>query len=316
MDVISLLEVVNSVASQVPIPEDWDNRLEMEAGIPKGLKIKVSENSSERLDKLTSDLLDGLFKLTYRHSFAAGGLDCYLHEEDPNDLAWFDVGQTGWQKKSIKARTDGLEILVYMSLHFERYIKAFKTGRFNGWPKVNNLLDEDAQFARKEDSQRLKEIGFERSQIIKFLNNHKIPHSLTLPSNNQRDLLHSHGLDSGIEQESIAVNNAFLIEAGQSERSKIHRINAKRHILADLIEKAQAQAGVKGEDPKEVYFILTQMAQSTTPPIPLLEFVKGKGIKYQSGEIIKPYTLNALKKYLNPALRGKKKDPPTKLADK
>lgn len=319
MDVISLLEVVDSVVSKVPIPESWTADLARFAGIQGGITVQPLENgnSSAVKDELMSVFLNGLFQSVYRDSQAAGALDFHLDREDATELAWFDSGQTGWQKKSSKARAEALEILVYMSRSFSRYINAYVAGKFIGWPKVNNIEESEGRFAKKDDAKRLREIGFERSKMIEFLNKIGIPHTLKNPSDasNINQSGYS-GQDLSMEEGGAGISNQARDEAGQNRKKKVHRINTRRHVLADLIEKAQAQAGENGEDPNEVYVILTQMAQSTTPPIPLLEFVKGKGIKYQSGEVIKAYTKNALKKYLNPALRGKKKVPATKLVEK
>jgi len=122
------------------------------------------------------NLLSHLFLSAYRDSQAAGALDCYLDREDAPD--WYDWGQTRWPKVSTVARTEGLAKLVHMSRYFDRYAKAYQSGRFDNWPRLSDIQSHEGKYERPEDAQRLREIGFDRNELIEYLDKIGIPHTL------------------------------------------------------------------------------------------------------------------------------------------
>ncbi len=321
MEVISVLEVVDSVAKQVPTPEGWRDGILNRAEIPILLLADQHPSKSrlsERIHGMKGDFLNGLFLTAYRDSQAAGALDYYFDRVGEDALQWLDWGQTGWPKVSATARSEGLAMLVHMSRYFERYSKAYQAGRFDGWPRVSDVQSSEGKFEKRNDAQRLTEIGFERAKAIDFLNRHEIPHSLgnslPAPGREQRDM--SDGNPSVlIEDSDIAAHRRDISDSSDQEGNsqpvdgrRVHHING-RHILANLIDQARTQAGEDRNDARIVYGFLVLMAKSGNYPPTLIGFEPRRGVKYLSGTDEKFYTKEALRKYMNPEARGRKKSP-------
>lgn len=322
MDVISILEVVDSVASQVPTPETWKDGVLNRAEVPMSPFTDRSGKASisERIHGIKVGLLNNLFLSAYRDSQAAGALDCYLDRVSEEGPKWLDWGQTGWPKVSMAARSDGLAMLVHMSRYFERYAKAYQSGRFDGWPQSNEIQSHEGKFKKQNDAQRLNEIGFERTELIRFLNTNEISHSLgdgsSTHDNAPQDVSDSVTSAPINEPDCDERRDASLDNAIQEEKisspahgGRVHRIEGRGHVLADLIAKAQAQAD-HPNDERIVYPILVEMAQSGNHPR-LIGFVPGDGIKYLTGDGYRHYTQVALRKYLRPETRGRKKPLPS-----
>lgn len=324
MDVISILEVVDSVASQVPTPETWKDGILNRAEVPMSPFTDRSGKAriSERIHGIKINLLNNLFLSAYRDSQAAGALDCYLDRVSEEGPKWLDWGQTGWPKVSMAARSDGLAMLVHMSRYFERFAKAYQSGRLDDWPQSNEIQSHEGKFKKQNDAQRLNEIGFERTELIRFLNKNEIPHSLrdgsSTHGNVPQDVSDSVPSAPINEPDSDERPDAALDNSTQKEKiskpehgKTVHFISKQGHVLANLIEKAQAQAGDQRNDERVVYEILVAMAQSGNYRPRLDSFVPGDGIKYLTGDGYRHYTQVALRKYLRPETRGRKKPLPS-----
>lgn len=321
MEIISVLEVVESIATQVPAPT------ERPAGILDRNDVPASalRHKFEKLHfpvsayRMRMNFLNGLFLSAYRDSQSAGALDFYLDQAKEGGPKWYDCGPTGWPKESSSAREEGLSMLVHMARYFERYMQAYQSGRFDGWPKRNEMKANEGKFATQTDSQRLSEIGFERAELVRFLRQYEIPSNLTTDSRNLAERSSAMGntpFPSAVETEVDLGNTTENIDKDlTTPGSSTHLINKSRHVLADFIAAAQAQAGDQRKNARVVYGILIKMADSGDFSPLVTKFIPREGIEYLSGTVYKPYTYGALDKYINPEKRGHKKKPPSEIDD-
>lgn len=305
MDFISVLELVESVAKHVPIPEAWkDGVLKLEE-IPVTPFIDRSGRAHvlESNHQIKVGMLNGLFLSAFRDSEAAAALDQYLHNAAAQGPRWFDWGETGRPKLSDAVRNEAMPMLVHMSRYFDRYVKIYQSGRFDSWPNANDIQSSEGKFKSTGDSRRLREIGFERTELIGFLAAHGIPHSLAGTSS-IHDAPQATVGNLQLHPSSVAVDKKHQSEPGRTVR----RAGVRRHVLADLIEAAQ-DAAADRRDAHGVWTILVNMAQSDNRPDLLDGFEPRKGVKYLAGDDYKYYTFDALRKYINPEARGRKTAP-------
>lgn len=296
MEVISVLEVVDSIASQVPVPEEWQQGFLKHDEVP--IKPYITRAGrviiSDSMHTLRVGFLNGAFRSAFRYSQAAGALDCYLDRSDSPTPSWFDCGQTGWHKVSIAARGEGLAMLVHMSRYFDRYRDAYLSGRLDSWPQINEMKSSEGKFEKAGDEQRLNELGFQRPELIEFLNENGIPHGLgETPFLSNREPLTN--FDSIALQ--LTVDSTMFIETSIAENlsptrseftiseekkmqscttSHVHRIEGG-DALTSIVEKAIVRAG--NESTADVWVQLRDIAKEKVSPF--TGIVKGPALQYK-----------------------------------
>lgn len=252
VDVIPLLKVIDAIASQVPVPKEW------QAGFLKSDEVPIKSYTnhsgrvivSKQMHTLRVGLLNGFFLSAYRYSQAAGALDCYLDRIDEKVPSWLDSSQTGWHKVSEAARSEGLAILVHMSRYFDRYRDAYQAGRLDDWPQMESMKSCEGKFKKISDEQRLGELSFYRLDLIEFLDAVGIPHSLekwtSLPERDRTT--NSKNVPMTAMNETITIthsdpilSSAVLSSEGKKMRElpvSLVRLTTGRDALTSIIELA------------------------------------------------------------------------------
>ncbi|RLK36105.1 hypothetical protein C7417_3880 [Cupriavidus plantarum] len=92
------------------------------------------------------------------------------------------------------------------------------------------------------------------------------------------------------------------INTQQPNRPKIHRTAARRHALTAVLEDAKNTAK-DASDYHSVWAELVRKADSEGRPAPLLGYVEGEGVKYQTDNGVKFLTKDALRKRMIPGAR-------------
>ena len=302
MDVVSVSEIVESIAEHVP--NEWSGEgplapadITVHISPRPGVDAETQKRAQERLHPLKAAALNRLFQTVFRESRAAAALDQYLHNAHAtgDGPRWFDWGETGRPKISDAARSEALDMLVHMSRWLHRYEMAFRAGQFDEWPTTNKIPRRDGKYEHEGDSDRLRNIGFERTEIICFLDSHDIPHSLrgaTLAPENPPLLESSAPLE---QPEATPVVNVPT-ETSAPPR-KITPLFTKKPDLSAVVARARAQA-IDPHSASAVFHVLQEMAESDDPPRPLLGFTPREGIKYRNGGDSGYVTLDALRKQL------------------
>ncbi|MFS2162443.1 hypothetical protein [Variovorax sp. Varisp62] len=297
MEYVSLREVLDSVSKQVPIPEDWEKILPL-SRIPflqEGGRYKnQTEDFQAALHKLKLSAINDLFQSAYQHSEAAPVLDQYLHNAAPHGPKWFDWRETGRPKISDSARHEGLRILVYMSEYFARCLEKFRAGRYDKYPRHGIPLYE-GMFKNLEDSDRIKQIVFDRNELVGFLDEIGIPHSISAKSSSaQASAIEASLATSLIAGEIDSKERVTPSKRDSSEKSvllaqptsTIHRTpNPGDHKLRKCIDQARAEADNR-DNVGDVWDKLKEMADEIKGPRPqgMGAFVEGKGIKYSDAQ--------------------------------
>ena len=321
MDFISVSELVESVAKHVPIPEAWKDGVLKRAEIPITPFIDRSGRAHvlESNHQIKVDMLNGLFLSAFRDSEAAAALDQYLHNAAAQGPRWFDWGETGRPKLSDAARNEAMPMLVHMSRYFDRYIKAYQLGRFDSWPNANDIQSSEGKFKNTGDAKRLREIGFERTELILLLDRHEIPHALGPAST---DFEEAHPAPGSTGDSTLALRPGRSIDERQSNPAsysstapkagepssgrKMHPPAGRQAILADEIKQAQEAAGADRYNARVVWAILFKMAEEKRTP--LLLGVTKSDVRYMTAHGGQEYTFRALQAYIT--RRRPKETPP------
>lgn len=313
MDVISLSDVIDSIAREVPVPKVGflkPNEVPVKPYVHRSGRVI----DSEKTHALRVGLLNGFFLSAYRYSQAAGALDCYLNRIDEKTPSWLDSSQTGWHKVTEGARTEGLSILVHMSRYFDRYRDAYQAGRLDAWPEVKTMKFSEGKFANFGDEQRLIELSFYRSELIEFLNAMEIPHSIEKASLPQRaPLISLNDVQSAsiIEEINIphsdgTLSSSDLASEGRKMRelpsSAVH-LSAGVDALSSLIELAILRsASAKTAD---VWIQLRDIA-TKEKTIPFTGIVKALALQYKDDYNLDAYfTREALRQRLKRRNQGR-----------
>ncbi|CAJ0873876.1 hypothetical protein R77569_02566 [Ralstonia mannitolilytica] len=100
------------------------------------------------------------------------------------------------------------------------------------------------------------------------------------------------------------LNGAMIArEAAQQNGKTIHVPRTRRrHALGHVIGKAKHAAN-EPDNYLSVWPELMRLAEQDEPPAPLLGYVDGEGVKYQTDNGIKFFTKDALRKQMNPNAR-------------
>lgn len=302
MEYVSLREVLDSVSQQVPIPEDWERILPL-SRIPflrEGGRYKnQTEDFQAALHKFKLSAINDLFQSAYRHSEAAPVLDQYLHNAAPHGPKWFDWGETGRPKISDSARHEGLRILVYMSGYFARCLEDFRTGRYDKYPHHNIPLHE-GMFKNPKDSDRITQIVFNRNELIGFLNEIEIPHSISATASSAQAVavktslatsLIAGEMDSKERATHLTSDSSAKSVAMTQITSAVHRTpNPNDHKLRKCIEQARAEVDDR-DNADDVWEKLKEMAEGTkrARPREITGFSEVEGIKYSNAKGLSSY---------------------------
>lgn len=296
MEYVSLREVLDSVSKQVPIPEDWEKILPL-SHIPNlpltGRYKNQTEDFRASLHKLRLSAINDLFQSAYRCSQAAPVLDQYLHNAAPGGPKWLDWGETGRPKISDSARSEGLRMLVHMSGYFARCLEDFQIGRYEKYPHHGIPLYE-GMFKNSNDVDRIQQIVFYREEIIEFLDDIGIPHSLgalAFPANEAKT-------SSKEEKNHTTSNVSVKSTAAKKPAVTVHRTSMPAdHKLRRCIDDARGEVANR-DDTQAVWSKLVDMAigKNRARPSEMINFVDGKGIAFLGPEKIEYFTKRLLGK--------------------
>ncbi|MCY1232483.1 hypothetical protein D9M72_449770 [compost metagenome] len=232
-------------------------------------------------------------------------LDQYLHNSTQR-LKWYDREETGRPKLSETAHAEVQPMLVHMAYYFDRYMAAFRARRFEHWPRGSDLQSSEGKFRKPADDKRMELVGFDRSELVDFLNCHAISHSLGVTaatctsqapetSTIEKSLL-PHNETESFEEAANSEKALNIPRASTKPGAVVHRIGKPGdHKLRKLIDQAREDAKNR-EDADEVWGILRKWAECATPPAEMKKYVEGKGIEYNRGVRTDYFTLLRLRK--------------------
>lgn len=309
---ISISEVVDSIAGCVSIPEEWKAEDSVNAGRPVPRILSAAAGASTKSTKFQLGLFNGLFNVAFRFSTAAGALECFLQEAAEHAPKLRDCGQTGWPKLVSEAtRDETMGMLVHMAKWSDRYEMARQIGRFEDWPGNTTVQFHEGKFKDLEDSERLQGLGFERTELVQFLEKYEIPHSLG--SEPSRDIARQ-----GVNEHGVQPSAIFPLELDISERegdqankpmkspngAKVtrHRLKTRRDMLDAPIEKAKERA-IDGEDYHSVWAALMHMAKTPDLYPPLLGHADDELKWGVSADEINFFSKENLRKRMDPGAR-------------
>jgi hypothetical protein len=293
MEFISLSEVIESVAGRVPVEEDWQEIYpEVRDGVPLGGPFKRS-------------MFNSFARTIYRDSMAAATLD----ETMCNAILppqWFDVGPTGRPKRSDKGADIATPILEHMANWYKRYGKGIDEQRIT--LLGNGTEAKEGQFLKPEHAKRFQEIGFDRTEIINFLNLSGIAHSFGDESVLQQTETDVESISRGDSQSAIgqlamSPNDTAdrIITADDASGRSIYRIKTRSGPLDGVIQKARELAS----DPNNYHAVWLELVKIATGPNPLspIHGYSDGEVKWQSGDDIKVLSKDALRKRIKPNAR-------------
>lgn len=282
MKFISVREVLDSIANQLTVPQDYVDRLPI-SDTPTSDPAEIWPYSDQKkappivrwFHNVKVRMLNDLFISAFQRSNAAAVLDQHLHNSTQRPK-WYDCNETGRPKVSETAHAEVQPMLVHMAHYFDRYMKAFRAGRFEHWPRGSNIQGSEGKFGKPADDQRMELIGFDHSELVEFLDRHAISHSLGTASH----------LILPRAAEASEVNR--LTPPSQSPvdfASRIHRAEKPGdHKLRRCIDQARNEAKDRW-DVDEVWRILAEMAEGVRRrrPPEMERHVLGRGIEFRRG---------------------------------
>lgn len=266
MGFISLSDVIDAIASFVPIPDDWGGGyLQTVADTPSYVSFRMS-------------MFNLFMNKVYCTSEAAAILDQHIHNASVKRPRWFDIGQTGRPKLGEAAHGEAMAILVHMANWFGRYDKAYRFDRIPWWVS-NGLKNYEGKFNSRDASRRAEEIGFDRTEIVNFLKLNGVSHSLrceVLPEENIK--VESNKKNDVIDSLSIVDLPVFTVKPETNTKAAVtqttgdllanprvtHSTKSRRNILDTLLDDAIKLAGSDKTD--AIFLQLKQMALDERPP--------------------------------------------------
>lgn len=277
---ISILEVVDSVAGRIQIPEEWKTEDSVNAGRPVPKILNAAAGANTNSIKFQLGIFNGLFNVAFRFSTAAGAIECFLQEAAEQAPKLRDWEHTGWPRLvNEAARDEAMGILVHMANWSDRYETARQNGRFDGWPGSTTIKYNEGKFRNPDDSERLRGVGFERIELVEFLDKYEIPHSLgnTPPR------------DIGPQ----VVNETKVTH---------HRLKTRKDMLDAPIQKAKELA-IDGEDYHSVWAALMHMANTPDLYPPLKGHADDEELKWGVATEINFFSKEMLRKRMAPGAR-------------
>lgn len=205
-------------------------------------------------------------------------------------------------------KNETMAMLVHMANWSYRYETARQNGRFDDWPSGGHIQFDEGKFKSPVDAERFQKVGFERTELIDFLDKYEIPHTLSQnPSCDISNQINLENTNNEIHNSNAASSSHIEMTNASESVGKVHLSAGPRHILAFMIEEARGSV----EDRNDVHLVYARMIELASDPgySPLvIGFVSGKGIMYHSGAVKKPYTYEALRKFfIREAKKAKEK---------
>lgn len=320
---ISLFEVIDKVRVRILMSEVDHDTIDDYRDLNK--------DTSDFAAKLNHCEVQGVFQ-TSRAAFKL--IECLSNAPTSQRPRWFDKAEFGYPLCS--DGVDGMAALISLAHSERNYKKQYDRNRKMSFEFDETPLDKhEIVFATPESFEeplvcqtvfaahdpcelsRVCQIGFDRDELIEFLSINDIPHALRdtvfAPTGGSQEFL-TNEQPASVNEENIATH--FAVHAKSSDEDKVSQPmdgrtihsskGARRHALADYIEKAQEQVGDNRNAPAAVYAQLILMAQNPDNRPILDGFEERNGIKYLSGMISKIYTQKALSKYLKSPAREPK----------
>ena len=279
---ISLLDAVENVACQIPMNDAY-----------------VDAHRDTSKDKVNGEAVAFLVmlnrwpvKMGFQQSEAAKiFLQQIFNAPVEQRPRWFDT-VVGFAVVDDQVASEGKAELVRMVNWAENYKRWYSSQRWHG-PATSQ--ETEAQWAF-EPIPRVRQIGFYRSELIRFLDRGEIKHCLGKPL----DAVES----TTSEPSSLAATptDGLLSKQSPSFRDDMGRFI---HELRCRLPEEQR------ENPAFVYSEMKRIASDSDIPkdekFPLLGFSEGKGICWEKATAKKHsyLDLDALKKRMNPEKRGK-----------
>lgn len=316
MEFVSVREVLDSIADQFPVPQGCIDSLpnsDTPDSDPSVVWHNTGQNQAPSITRVYHDfrlrMLNDLFRSAFQRSNAAAVLDQYLHNSAQRPK-WYDRAETGRPKVSETAHAEVQPMLVHMAHYFDRCMTAFRARRFENWPRGSNLLSSEGKFRKPADDKRMELVGFDRSELVEFLNCHAISHSFgvtaaTCASQAPENSTIEKPVLSRTEPELFveATNSERALEFSRASTSPgtgnvVHRMRKPGdHKLRKLIDQAREHANDR-EDAEEVWGILRAMAERERAERPpeMKKYVEGKGIEFDRGVSTRYFTLSHLRK--------------------
>ncbi|WP_158300593.1 hypothetical protein [Chromobacterium sp. ATCC 53434] len=278
MKFISIFQLLDAFSRRIDLPGNWDSLIAIPETDPS-----LSFFKGERLQALVSlnysverSLALNFFVRAYKQSVAARGLDMVLVNHAEICPAWYDIKDTGAPKKNSEAASIVGPILVHLANSFD-YLLDFH--RRNGFDHRNPSAPKG--YAQPEDAKRLDEIGFFYEDLQIFFKAIDIDDPFEEPVD-----------------ESAVISDASTCQSLGKTINRLPDQTSRKHPLYELINQAKASAA-DPLDYKEVWLKLIEIALSGKPPLPMMYYEEGKGIKYIAGDGMKHYTEGALRQYFS-----------------
>jgi hypothetical protein len=194
IDFISLFDTLDALAGCVVLSKELLSKHSLPE-TPKILEIlatpgkqqneltgRVTPKSHRYQPVAMHPFIEG-FPEACRYAEAAGRLDQELANAYEKCLRYFDVAKTGRPKFSVGLDDEGTSILAYMAGFEDRYVEDYKEFcAIDGCPdssyeKPFFFPPSHGKFCDDGALRRALQIGFDRSELINFLNQCGIPHS-------------------------------------------------------------------------------------------------------------------------------------------
>ncbi|WGS50107.1 hypothetical protein LFL96_00940 [Paraburkholderia sp. D15] len=291
VDFLSLSSVLDVIARCIVICDD-----ELD-GSPNTSRIEDGPTAYLRM------LETGAIKQCYRASRAAAILGLSLSNA-PADRRprWFDIAVARgepWQSDVVSV--EGYNVLAENARweHSHKHeLRRFDQTAGSRWSiDETGFLPAKARLADVPLVPRMRQIGFDRAEILEFLLTEHIPNTLAVPlPEREAPVLQS--------EDGTATATA---DCGSNRPNARQASRELAHPLKKLINQAIVDIGGDRTDVNAVWSRLVEMAQSRPPPKPMRKFVEKEGIEYISGESTKFFKHDSLRKQLIPSARGKKK---------
>lgn len=260
IDFVSLHELVQSVARDVPVEEHVLNP-SLNPGKPLNVDDEFLKQAALRQ-----------IERFYKESRAAAKLGNYLAVA-PRDICprWFAPGPTGDYWATEQAREEGLGILdtIARQEHLYRDAREKNLRTRPEWRSPSLPLP-----VEMPTMPRSRQIGFERGELICFLDGYQVPHALgeTSPVVHHQKVLVTPPL-ADTSRSALQVSSVGSV----STEKEIEAPNFNGP-LRDVLRKAWKNAELP-KDRSAIFTALIQLALATPPMRPLSEYSPDRNLR-------------------------------------
>lgn len=248
MDFISIKEALLALASCVPVPGHVTNR--------------AKSDEAHQIATYREEL--------YRLSCAAADLEQALTNTMRADRPrWLDKRNPMGRPRAVEeAALDGVPQLQEWAGFFVEWDHEYQSNRWHGQWNPDGVLPAEFKFFNLSNLERVQGVGFDRTELVLFLNRHRLPHSLgdvhcaeqSDPASNPPSV-----------DESVAKSEG---DGGESTKKR----RQYRGDLANVLRMAENLVSDR-DDHHAVWDALVGLAMRETPPRPLKGFT-GDGVKW------------------------------------